>query len=183
MGRPKHLLQIGDRTFLDHCVDALKRVVDQVVVSVAFGQSISNLDPDVTLVKDELRDNGPLAGLASALSAKRTDVAAVISCDAPLVRPALLQFLFDAIGDNDAAFATVSGREHYFPGVYRGSTGELAMELLGRGERRMSALVGRCRCVVVPEHHIKSLDPELGSFTNVNSPADYEVLIRRAAYR
>jgi len=183
MGRPKHLLEIGGRTFLECCITALAGVVDQVIVSIAARQELPVLDPTILIIKDRHPEGGPLSGMSAALSAANARHVAVLSCDAPLVQPGVLTLLFDAIGTNEAALPIACGREQYFPGIYDQKIGEFAHRLLERNEHRMSALVAACKRYMVLESQIFSVDPNLDSFFNVNSPEDYESLVRRVENR
>jgi molybdopterin-guanine dinucleotide biosynthesis protein A len=179
MGRPKHLLSINGRTFLECCVEALQSVVDRVVISVGPGQRLSALGSQVSIVEDQRPSDGPLAGIAAAIETLNSEVIAVVTCDAPLLKPAVLQLLFDRIGGNDAALVTAFGRVQFFPGVFSRRVGGLADDLLHGGERRMSALVDRLESTVAMEKDVLAVDPLLDSFFNVNTPADYAELLRR----
>ena len=179
MGRPKYLLEIGGRTFLECCLDALHGVVDRIVVSIAAGQAVPTLDSSVLIVEDKEPEGGPLVGLASAVPAAGAIHSVVLSCDAPLIKQGLIELLFDAIGSNDAALPTAFGKEQFFPAAYYSSVGEIARRLLKRNERRMSALAAECNCSVVAESRVLEMDPNLESFFNVNAPSDYEALVRR----
>jgi molybdenum cofactor guanylyltransferase len=179
MGTPKHLLKLGDRTFLECCLGALEGVVEHVIVSIGAGHETPALDSAIQIIEDRQPDNGPLSGLASTLQSLDAEHIAVISCDAPLIKPGVLSLLFDAIGTHDAALYNADGRTQHFPGVYDRKVGGIAHRLLESGEHRMSALVGACRCFIVSENQVRSLDPALESFLNVNTPDEYRSLVRR----
>jgi molybdenum cofactor guanylyltransferase len=179
MGEPKHLLEIGGRTFLECCIAAFAGIIDQVIVSIAAGQKLPKVDPTILIIEDQHPEGGPLSGLAAAFPAVHAEHVAVLSCDAPLVKSDVVSLLFDAIGTNDAALPTAFGREQYFPAVYDQRVGGIAQRLLERNEHRMSAFIAECQCSIVSESQIRSLDPNLDSFCNVNTPDEYGALVRR----
>jgi len=176
MGRPKHLLEIGGRSFLQWCLDALNRVVDEVIVSVGTGQELPALSSNVVIVEDLYPHRGPMSGLASTLTFTGAQYSVVLSCDAPLIKPDILTLLFKSVGSSDAALPTASGKPQYFPGVYSSRVGGVAKRLLEVGEHRISALIAECDCCLVSESQVLEVDPKLESFLNINTPHDFEAI-------
>jgi len=170
MGRPKHLLELDGKTFLQHCLDALTPIVDEIVVSVGPKQpAIEGLPADVKIAVDRSSFEGPLAGMAAGLAEIKSEFAVVVSCDAPLVHPGLVEFLFDTIGNKDICLSRTD-REQFFPGIYRTPVGVTAAELLARGERRLGALLDSHPAQWVDVAKVREFDPLLKSFVDVDTP-------------
>jgi molybdopterin-guanine dinucleotide biosynthesis protein A len=131
------------------------------------------------IAEDREPQGGPLVGLASALPIAGTLHSVVLSCDAPFIKPGVIELLFDSIGLNDVALPTAFGREQFFPAVYHRNVGGIAQRLLERNERRMSALAAECKCSVVAESRVLEADPMLESFLSVNTPPEFEAFVRR----
>ena len=70
MGRPKAWLPWFGKTMVEHVVDALRPLVDEVIVVTSESLDLPSLD--ATIVRDTEPERGPLAGLRDGLSAATT---------------------------------------------------------------------------------------------------------------
>ncbi len=93
MGRPKHLLRIGETTWLDHIVATVRPVVAQVVL-LGGGEVPRNLEAFPRL-PDVLDKQGPLAGMLAAMRWRPAASWLFIACDLPQISSAAIQWLFD----------------------------------------------------------------------------------------
>ena len=92
MGQDKSALPFGDETMLGRVTRLAGSVAEHVIVA-------GRRDQPHSTTYDAQEDQGPLAGLAAGLAASTTDLNVVVACDMPLVKPAVLRRLVDAIGD------------------------------------------------------------------------------------
>lgn len=180
MGQDKASLRIGGETFLDRAIRASRAVADDVIVVARAAQQVPD---DVRVVFDPVANLGPLAGIAAGLAASSTDLNIVIACDMPLIRPAVLQRLVDAIGDHDACVAVVAGHASVLCGVYRSRVAPVAQQLLDQGERRVTALVDRLSTQRVDAALFGDIDPDLETFFSCDTPEAYERLRTGSAAR
>lgn len=87
MGRPKHAIRLGDRTFLDRVVAAAREAFDRVVaVERPAGAGHEGLE---TIREDGHEEEGPIFGLAAALR-HASGRCFVLAVDYPLVTPGFL---------------------------------------------------------------------------------------------
>src|SRR6185436_18638458 len=95
-------------------VRLLGTVVSPIVVVAAPRQSLPELPPDVTVVRDEQEDRGPLEGLRAGLKALPDSVEAayVTSCDVPLLAPAFVRHMLELLTDHDVAVMEIDGFAH-----------------------------------------------------------------------
>ncbi|CAK8723032.1 Molybdopterin-guanine dinucleotide biosynthesis protein B [Candidatus Electrothrix laxa] len=91
MGRPKHLIQEKDKTWLEHAVETLAPKVDQVVLS-GSGEIPASLAA-LPRVPDAPGLAGPLAGILSVMRWQRAVSWLVMACDQPDVQPESLDWL------------------------------------------------------------------------------------------
>jgi len=182
MGRPKHLLPFGDRTMLQVVVRTLQQVVDPVVVVRAAGQQLPPLPENVLVTEDEEPDLGPLAGLSAGLNALSDGCRAAYatSCDVPLLRPEVVQFMAAAIPGYDAAVIREGKFYHVLAGVYSTALLPRIRELLTARRLRPFFLIEECNTRVIDVEEIRPVDPDLRSFRNVNTPEDYAAVLKTA---
>ena len=172
MGRDKALLPFRSGTMLGEIVHAVRAVASEIVIVARADQEIA-ID-DVTIVRDPVPDEGPLVGMASGLAAASGDVAIVLACDMPLIRPPVLQRLIDWLGASDACVAEIDGRPSPLCAAYRTSVAATASDLVAGGERRVMALLDVIQTKRVDAAHFRDVDPMLESFISCDTPDAYE---------
>lgn len=177
MGRDKAHLPFGRETMLERVVNEVGTVVGprRIVVAAAEGQVLPPLSPDIRVVRDLRADCGPMSGLAAGLSAVRDEADAVFvgTCDAPLLRAEFISGLFDRLGDAEAVVPVEGDRFYPATAVYRTSVLPSVLADLEAGQFRMQWFARDLRAVFVPIEELRSIDPDLASLRNVNSPEEY----------
>ena len=184
MGSPKAALAWHGSTLLRRVTGIVARSVDgPVVVVSAPGQALPALDGAVEVVADEREGRGPLQGLAAGLAAigDRAEVAYVSSTDVPLLHPAFVRRVVDALDDHlDVVLPEVGGYRQPLSAAYRTGLLSTVEELIGADRMRPAFLFERSRVLHMDEADLLQngalarLDPALASVSNLNEPADYE---------
>ncbi|MDR5696281.1 MAG: molybdenum cofactor guanylyltransferase [Armatimonadota bacterium] len=172
MGCDKATLPLGDRSLLAHVVGRLRAVCAPVLVVASRPDAYP--DCGVPVIADRWPVGGPLAGLHAGLAAARTDYAVVVACDLPFITPSVLRGLVERAGGFEAAVPRVDGVAQPLCAVYHRGVEPVAEALLRRGVRSVRALLRRLRVHYVGEDELRAWDPDLRSFLNVNTPANYE---------
>lgn len=92
----KTLADLDGEPLLTHAVDALRPVVESVVISCRDDQieAFERVLDDVVYAPDPTPDEGPLAGLAAALAAIDADAVALTTADRPCIPSALYRDFF-----------------------------------------------------------------------------------------
>ena len=179
MGTPKALLPFDDTPLIEHVVATLRRLFGEVVVVAAPGQDLPSMP--VTLVRDEVEYQGPVAGIYYGLRAAGGDMSFVTSCDSAFLNVALISHLVSEMPGHDVVVPHWEGRYQPLHAVYRRSVAPLLAEQLARGELRPVYLFDRVRTRRVDEEEIRRFDPDGASFFNMNTPEDYAEALRRWA--
>jgi molybdopterin-guanine dinucleotide biosynthesis protein A len=182
MGRPKALLPFGPEALLVRVLRACAEVCGEIVVVAAEGQELPPLPAGVRVVRDAMPEQGPLEGLAAGLAAVRAPAAFCVSCDAPFLRPALVERLFESLGDAAAVRAVAEGRVQPLGAVYRPSLAGKAARLVREGRRRVVDLVEGEEARVLREPEVRGADPDLSSFRACNTPEEYAAALRDAGW-
>ena len=176
MGQDKASLAFGGETMLERAVRVLREVADEVIVVARAEQP---MPAGVRAVHDPVEDLGPLAGIVAGLSASATDVNAIVACDMPLVRAAVLRRLAELRGDADICVAVADGHASPLCAVYRKQVGSVGQALLDAGERRVMALLDRVVTKRVDAAVFRDLDPDLESFISCDTPEDFLALCQK----
>ncbi|MBX3444965.1 MAG: molybdenum cofactor guanylyltransferase [Planctomyces sp.] len=183
MGQPKLALPIGDEALLQRVVRIIGGEASPVVVVAAQDQELPALPGDVDVLRDEQPDLGPLGGIAQGLerlAGRGVEAAWISACDTPLLQPAFLRRVLSSLGDFELAVAREAGFVHPLAGVYRTSLAPRARALLSAGRMRPLFLIEESRSRLLDVEELRSVDPELLSLRNANTPEEYAALARLA---
>jgi molybdenum cofactor guanylyltransferase len=171
MGRDKATLPAGDGTIVDYLAGRLGRVVDEVIVAGGLRPAKSGT---VRWVADRFPEMGPLAGIHAGLLAARHDLVWVVACDLPDVEPALLQLMRTAVAGYEVVVPLVDGEAQGVCALYRRTVVDRIESMLRAGELSVRTLLGRSHVRHLTAEELHPIDPELRSFRNLNTPADYD---------
>jgi molybdopterin-guanine dinucleotide biosynthesis protein A len=167
MGRDKALLELGGRPLWQHQLDTLRQLSpDQLLLS---GPSRDGIEG----IADEVKDAGPLAGIAAALRQSTSSLLVVLAVDLPSMTA---DFLRSLLAQCEKGRGIVpSSRERFEPlaAVYPFSCASLAADALRRGEFSVQDFVQRA--LDQRYLHEREISPnEKWLFQNLNKPEDYE---------
>jgi molybdopterin-guanine dinucleotide biosynthesis protein A len=184
---PKALRVLGGRTLLDRAVDRARRWSDEVWVSAPPEMELP--DGDYRVARDHAgfgRWAGPLVALASSLEAVTRPWAMVVAADLPFVKTEVFDYLWSRRGD--PATADPSTPSHADPlavvpwgplgpepllALYRREAAAILLAATHSGERAAVRAVAALPVVRVSEAEFRGADPDLISFTNLNTPEDW----------
>ena len=177
MGRPKATLDFDGSPLIVHIVRKLELLFAQIIVVAAPGQEIPAMGID--LVRDEVPYQGPVGGIYYGMRASEHPICFVTSCDAPFLSVSLISHLLSQISDYDVVVPEWEERLQPLYAVYRSSVLSTLQEQLERNELRPIFLYDKVRTRKISAEEIRRVDPEGLSFLNMNTPADYEMALRR----
>src|SRR5262245_39679589 len=184
MGTSKALLPFGSETMLQRVVRLLGTVASPLVIVAAVDQPLPVLPADIIVTRDEREGRGPLEGLRAGLKALPDDVplAYVTSCDVPLLVPAFARRMIELLGKHDIAVMEIDGFPHPLSAVYRRSTLPHVEALLAKDKLRPVFLFGAVPTRRVLPSEMRSVDPDLDTLRNLNTPEDYQDALARAGF-
>ena len=183
MGSPKAALDWHGSTLLRRVSGLAQRTVEGPVVVVrAPGQELPGLPPSIEVVSDAREGRGPLQGLAAGLAAigDRAEVAYVSSTDVPLLHPAFMRRVIEAVSDDvDVVLPEIHGFRQPLSAAYRLSLLPEVEALIRADRLKPGFLFERCRVLTLDDASmlrdpaLAAVDPGLASVRNLNEPGDY----------
>jgi molybdopterin-guanine dinucleotide biosynthesis protein A len=175
MGKDKATLRAGDATLIEHLARRLAPGVDETIIA---GGSVAPPFEGARVVPDHQPGLGPLAGMLAGFAAANEPHVWVVGCDLPDVEPALGQLLRALAGDYQAVVPRPDQEPEGVCALYRRELAPRIAALLESGERSIKRLLERSTVRYVASDELRTADPELRSFRNINTPADYEDWLR-----
>ena len=137
------------------------------------GKLYKQLD-NVTTIFDEFKGVGPLAGIHSALSYFKDNVA-IIGVDMPLVKKEVVNAIFKEIEINDVhAVIPIwgDGKKEPLLACYSYKAVEDIGESLKKGERKIMNSLDPKKIKLYPIEKLRNFDRDLVSFLNINTLED-----------
>lgn len=176
MGTDKALLaDERERTLLERAASTLETITDRVVFAVGPTERYADHlnDGRRLVVDDEAAGDGPLAGLAAALSATSARWTVCLPVDMPGVDAELVRALIERANETQADLCLARGVRGVEPllGVFGPRCADVARRLLADGERRPVALAD-------PRHGLHAVELRVEGDTralrNLNHPDDWQ---------
>ena len=143
-----------------------------VVVADAERAAALPLDDHHRTAVDIFPDCGSLGGIYTGLDAAPTDWALVAACDMPFLCGPLLSHLASLRADVDAVVPMVDGRPEPTHALYSRRCLPAIEARLQARELKISGFFEDVAVRYVPEDEVRSFDPDLLSFFNINRPED-----------
>jgi molybdopterin-guanine dinucleotide biosynthesis protein A len=181
MGRDKALLPLpGTRlgTFVGYLTGLLTPLCSEVVLVARDEKQATEYTKHtgIRIVTDKIPDIGPLMGLYSGLSAIQASHALVTAVDMPFVQPDMVAFLLSQVLDEALLVPVVDGVPQVLLAVYSRAILPLLEECLQAGRRDPRSLLEVTPVRYIEEVQLRTIDPQLRSFVNVNTPQDLKRL-------
>lgn len=173
-GRIKALIEVDGETILARQLRLLREVVGGEII-ISANDPLPFAGCAHRVIADEVRDSGPLAGLAACRAAITSPWLLCIASDMPSISAAVLAAIIAARDSSvDAVIPVIDGRPEPLCALYGPRCLEVFRERLTSGRRSLRGLVD-CDDLVVrtlTEADIRDVDPTFSSFTNLNLPDD-----------
>ncbi|MDP3564059.1 MAG: molybdenum cofactor guanylyltransferase [Methanoregula sp.] len=168
-GQEKYFFVYKGRTFIERLIDTLDQVVDEIIlVAKDPGQCkrFSHLD-GIRCITDIRQGIGPIGGLHAGMLAAHGDTLFACACDMPCIEAGVVRYLFDALGDADAAIPCWNS-DMFEPlfAVYRRSV--LLQYLEDHESYSLRPMIRSINTRYVPVEDLRQFDPMLKTFTNIN---------------
>ena len=168
-GFPKYHFKIGDKTFLEMQIQELRFCVDEICIVGRDSDQLQNIPiiPDVTYIHDIREGKGPSGGIHAGAWNVHGEFFFVTACDMPFLSCKVISFLFSqAKGFDSAVPVWDDGKYEPLCAVYSREAVRLFYDTCQY--RRLSQLVEGIQTRLIPVTEIRTIDPELDIFTNIN---------------
>ena len=175
MGQDKAWIDVGGAPLIQRVIDVLATVADEVIV-VANDERYGTLG--VRLVADRFPDGGALGGIATGIGAASHDTILVAACDMPFLDAAVWQLLLDRQGGADVVIPVIGKEYETLHALYTKACLPAMERALAAGRMRVISFFDEVRVRPVDAASIRAVDPDLRSFTNVNTPEELAAALR-----
>ncbi len=183
-GQEKFFFRYQGRTFIERLTDSLRHVTDEIIIVAKNPEQCRRFEglKGVRCIADIRQGIGPIGGLHAGVLAAKGDLIFVSACDMPCIETAVVSYLFDAIGTADAAIPSWNA-EMLEPlhAVYRREA--LRRYLESHESYSLRPMIRSLNTRYVPVEELRSFDPKLRTFTNINKLEELDQINATAAGR
>lgn len=178
MGTDKSFVLLDGKPLIQHVVERVSTLNIRLMLITNSPDKYSRFD--IPSYRDIIPDLGALGGLYTALQHCPTPYALCVACDMPFLNPALLQRLIDLRDGYQVVAPRIDGRIEGLHAVYSRSCLDVIEQQIDQNRFRMSDLFSHLNARYLDDTHVRSLDPELRSFVNLNTPDHLNQAQRRS---
>jgi molybdenum cofactor guanylyltransferase len=174
-GQEKYFFMYEGRTFIERLIDTLSQVVDEIILVAKDPEQCKRFRhlEGVRCITDLRQGIGPIGGLHAGTLAAHGDTIFVSACDMPCIDAGVVRYLFEAIGDGDAAIPSWNyDMIEPLHAVYRKTV--LLHYLDDHESYSLRPMIRSINTRYVPVEDLRRFDPTLRTFTNINKIEELE---------
>ncbi|MBN2592892.1 MAG: molybdenum cofactor guanylyltransferase [Sedimentisphaerales bacterium] len=175
MGTDKSILTIEGRPIIERTCQRLATCFEQILISADQADKFAFLG--FVVVPDNVPEQGPLMGIASALEASANELNFVVACDIPQIQLwDVRRILFEAVNSDANIIVPITCEGKYEPlfAVYRKSALVAINKVLTSGGRRISDVFDLCK--------VKKVEL-VAKLVNLNTMIEYEEFQKNLKYK
>jgi molybdopterin-guanine dinucleotide biosynthesis protein A len=189
-GQDKGVLELANKPLIKHVVDAVKPVVDEIIVVTSSQDRVMKyakvVNADTRFAIDSCESKGPLVGALTGFGSAQGKYALLLPFDTPFVSRDVVLLLFELCLTKAAVIPRwPNGQIEPLHAVYRTKAAlEAAKIAVGEGELNVRAMIEKLRGVrYVSTLVIQQLDPDFRTFFNINTPFDLKKAMAMVKHR
>ena len=168
-GEDKGLILLNDKPLISYVVDVVDDRAGRLLISA--NRNIDAYQQYGEVISDELADfQGPLAGIAKAMSVVRTPYLLVLPCDSPLINEVVIDRLIQCMVNKDMDICVADDGSYIHPtfAIMKTSLKDNLLAFLDSGERKLG--------LWIEQNNFQKVDfsdqPKV--FINLNNPQDFD---------
>jgi len=175
LGRCKAMETICGQSLVERAVERLKTISNQILIVTSEEQPGLPITREAEIVVDIYPGKGPLGGIYTGLFASELPYSIVVACDMPFLNVELLRYLIELSEGFDAVIPRLEeGKIEPLHAVYSRKCINTISAELECDHLKISQALGILRVRYVEREECQRFDPQLLSFFNINSLADFK---------
>lgn len=170
MGKNKAFLEIDGQRIIDRAVKLLKGIFSQVILVTNTPLEYSYLD--IEIVIDIVPKGGALIGIYTGLFYSSHPYCFVTACDMPFLNKKVIEHLITISKNYDVVIPHLDDGYHPLHAIYSKKCIKSIEKLIHENNLKITDFFDKVKVKEVTSDDINSLDPNLNSFLNINTPED-----------
>ena len=179
-GHNKALIEIGGKRILDRLYAVFSELFDEIIL--VTNDPLPFAEWDLMIVTDIFPVRSSLTGIHTGLFYMKNQFAFFTACDTPFLKKELVMTLLEKIEPNQDIIMpeTAAGMEPLCA-IYSKRCLNTAAYHIRQDKLKIQLALRSHRLKKIPESLLRTADPDLISFFNINTPEDLEKAQKMAA--
>ena len=170
-GRNKAFIRVGGRRVMDRLYAIFSELFNEIIL--VTNDPMQFVEWDLTIVTDIFPARSSLTGIHTGLFYMKNQFAFFSACDTPFLEKGLVEVLLENIDRNkDIIMPETSAGMEPLCAIYSKRCLDTAEHHIKQNKFKIQRALGNHRLKKIPETVLRSKDPELKSFFNINTPED-----------
>ena len=175
-GSNKALAKFNGTPLIERATVALGRIFKNLMIITNSPLEYSYLK--IPLYQDIVKGLGPVGGIYTGLDALDGDWAFFCACDMPFINEDLVRYIAEVRDGFDAVVPRVDWKIEPLHALYNKSCLPAIKELIYKKEYQTIKAFNSINVRFVEEEEIKTCDPQLKAFLNVNKQDELEKIVK-----
>jgi len=173
----KALLKFGEKRLIQYVLDVVTPLFASVLINCNTPERYREWG--LPIIEDIWPDKGALGGIYTALTHATTQHVFCVACDMPFLNPSLIQAMIDRAQTCDALIPKTPDGHHPLHAIYSTRCKGPIESLLLQDRLKISNVFPLVNTCYFTADEIRQYDPQLNSFTNLNTWQDIETVRER----
>ena len=170
-GENKALVHVGGKRILDHIYEVFTILFDKIIL--VTNDPVQYMEWDFDIVTDIFPIRSSLTGIYTGLFYINTPYAFFAACDIPFIKKELIEILLDSVEPNiDIVIPETSKGLEPLCSVYSKRCLKPIEEQLEKQSFKIERMFQKVRVKKISEDILRTIDQDLLSFSNINTPDD-----------
>ena len=170
-GKNKAFVSIGGRRIIDRLLEVFSDLFDDIILVTNHPDQF--LQWDLTIVTDIIDLRSSLTGIHTGLFYMKNPYAFFSACDTPFLKKELVEILVEQIEQKlDIIMPQTAAGFEPLCAIYSKRCLKPAEDHLRANKVKIQWAFRSNRIKHIPENQLRTVDPELRSFLNINTPPD-----------
>lgn len=180
-GKNKALVRIGGKRILDRIYEVFTILFDKIIL--VTNDPVQYMEWDFDIVTDIFPIRSSLTGIHTGLFYITTPYAFFVACDIPFIKKELIEILLDGVEPNiDIVIPETSKGVEPLCSVYSKRCFKPIEEQLEKKSLKIQRVFQKVRVKKISEDILRTIDPDLVSLYNINTPDDLARAEQAATY-
>ncbi|MCP4683145.1 MAG: molybdenum cofactor guanylyltransferase [Desulfobacterales bacterium] len=173
-GRNKALVSLKGTPLIEKVIAVMQPLFQELII-------ITNTPGEYAYLKlpmheDLIKGLGPIGGIYTGLTAISNDAGFFVACDMPYLNGELIRYMVESSDDFDAVVPKIAGNMEALFSLYRKRCLPAMEGLIESREYQIVRFFHLVSVLYIGEKEVRRFDPDLRSFTNINSPQELGAL-------
>jgi molybdopterin-guanine dinucleotide biosynthesis protein A len=170
-GKNKALVRIGGKRILDRIYEVFTILFDKIIL--VTNDPLQYMEWDFDIVTDIFPIRSSLTGIHTGLFYITTPYAFFVACDIPFIKKELIEILLDGVESGiDIVIPETSKGVEPLCSVYSKRCFKPIEEQLEKKSLKIQRVFQKVRVKKISEDILRTIDPDLVSLSNINTPDD-----------